>query len=70
MNTELIETCIEVLNAPNQISNRYVVARMERYKGVLSYWYYGNYEDRESAEDVASSLGNGIVIERREKSNG
>lgn len=63
MTREIIKTEIEILNTPKHgISNPYVVARVDRYDGVLAYWYYGSYRDKEMAEDAASSLGNGIVL--------
>lgn len=48
----------EILNAPAEIKNEFVVVRLDN--GAL--WYYGNYADGERAMDVASTLGNGLVV--------
>ena len=56
---------IDILNVPDSgIRKGFYVVRAERTAlGVLALWYYGPYEVKERAEDVASSLGNGLVIE-------
>lgn len=53
----------EIKNLPKEQREGYVVAR--NYEGNL--WYYGTYETKKRAFEVAQELDNGVVIIAKEK---
>ena len=58
-----VNATLDILNAPD-IHRKYVVVRADRNSmGVLALWYFGQYDSKDTADDVASGLGNGLVIE-------
>ena len=50
---------VEVKNMPKITKSGYVVARPV--DGEL--WYYGVYQEKDKAEEVAEFIGNGVVVE-------
>ena len=50
-----------VKNTPTDVKTGWVVARRDDYTAEL--WYYGRYDDRKQAEDIAIELENGVVLE-------
>ena len=63
----LVNVKMDVLNAPANINERsgYLVVRMVRdpHSGRMEFWYYGRYNDKDSAYIAAAEIGNGIVVE-------
>ena len=56
-----IKVNVEIHNMPEDVTEDYVVVRRaEDY----SFWFYGEYETKERAIEVARELSNGFVIER------
>lgn len=53
---------IKINNLPDKIVCKYVVVRRCDEDGV-SLWYYGQYNKKEKAEEVALEIGNGFVVE-------
>ena len=53
---------IKINNLPNRIVCRYMVVRRCDEDGV-SLWYYGQYNKKEKAEEVALEIRNGFVVE-------
>lgn len=54
----------EVNNTPKDVKTKYIVARRDDYTSEL--WYYEGYDDKKQADDVATELDNGIVLEVKE----
>ena len=50
-----------VKNTPDNVKSGYMVARRDEYTAEL--WYYGTYDEKKRAYDVALELENGIVLE-------
>lgn len=50
-----------VRNTPDHVKTGWVVARRDDYTAAL--WYYGTYDDKKQAEDIAIELENGVVLE-------
>jgi hypothetical protein len=51
---------VEIFNMPKEINGSHIVARRD---DDASLWYYGVYDSKEKASEVAQELGNGIVVE-------
>lgn len=49
----------KVNNLPNEVDEKYVVARIDG----IELWFWGSYETRRRAEEVAYELGRAIVLE-------
>lgn len=54
-----MKTYVEINNTPSD-SDKYIVARHD--KDTRSFWFWGSYEDKETAENVARQI-NGFVAE-------
>lgn len=54
---------VKVNNTPSKIHKGFMVARLDIREGRASLWYYGTYDTEERAHEVASELGNGVVME-------
>lgn len=61
-----VTATIDIQNMPRNINHNYLVVRQVD-GGV---WYYGQYDNEKLAKRVATELGNGFVIERKEQNNG
>ena len=51
---------MKIFNVPKDVTEPYIVARASE---DCSLWYYGQYESKERAKEVAQELGNGIVVQ-------
>lgn len=56
----------EIINVPKEVKHRWIVARREDSSAEL--WWYASYDDEELAYSEAQKVGNGIVLERSERS--
>jgi hypothetical protein len=54
---------VTVKNLPNYELKHYIVARYDRQE----LWFYGTWDDRETAERVAKEIGNGLVVENNDR---
>lgn len=62
-----VNVVAEINNMPEiEETGFLVVRRYEDNEGRVSLWYYGCYERKEVADEVASEIGNGLVLEKRE----
>ncbi len=57
---EYIYCKTEINNMPAESEHGYIVARRD---ADASLWYYGTYQVKEKAHEVAVEIGNGIVLE-------
>lgn len=55
----------KVNNLPSKKYSGYMVARIDYSSGRPQLWYYGTYDTKERADEVAMELGNGITLEAR-----
>ena len=54
-----MKAIVEINNTPSD-SDKYIVARYD--EDTRSFWFWGSYEDKETAENVATQI-NGLVAE-------
>jgi len=53
----------EIFNMPHKLKSGWLVARLDITLMKPQLWYYGLYDDKDRAEQVAYELRNGIVLE-------
>lgn len=61
MNNDVIDAKVFVHNLPTQkiVNGAFVVVRVVD----TEFWYYGTWSNKETAQDVAVEIGNGVVLQ-------